>query len=1157
MGVSLKIYRQRIGCFSNNCLNKKTLKFKSTAARNHSSLFMLKIIRILLISSVCFYLAAESDFQPSGISSYQPKSQSVCSFHPCGFWRFNTEAPLQPSGISWSYLNDGNKLSHALQGNKRNPGYTYLAWNCARGFLSERKIDDLKITINRHKPHLIGISEIDLFRKENNSDLFATNNFSTEQLQEKLAITGYRIFLPKSWETLGTARIIVYAKDDLKIQHLYPQDACYDHVQNITLEVGFGRSKTHFCNFYYREWTSCKTKRSDPKSQNEELELLLDIWRNSTKDNKDFVALGDMNLCAKKWDEPSYQYKDLANSVKDFMFEENCSQLIDSITRIRSVNGTLQRSCLDHATVNCVQKISSPVVIGVGKSDHLGIMITKASKEVRTFARTTKKRIYKNFKRDAFLKDIEEAKRAGKFDGIFLATSPDEAFEIFEQSFCEVLNCHAPIKVIQNRNDYVPYITPELNTLMSERDKMKEKAANTGRLDDYEEYKRRRNEVSTLMKSSESNYFKEKFNEENITSKNVWKTAYEVLGNTRSSFPSQILHGGRLLSNPSLIASEVNKYFVEKIQKLKDEFETDPDEDPVADLKKYLSQKNIPNEGFSLKELSNEDVKKLLKNLKGKKSLGLDWICGYSLKIASAHLTEELQCLINICIRKNKFVEKWKTSKILPGWKNKGTRFELRFYRPISKLSEVSKLVERAVYDQMYDYLLSNDLIHQNHHGFLKGSSTSSALQHMFDLWLQRLDKGYLAAALFLDLSAGFDVISHRILLMKMKEYNITEDTVQWFSSYLLDRHQCVQIESSFSPTIPVPWGVPQGSILGPLLFLFFLNELPNIVKNDPDEAIEEQTNINKDEIVIYADDNTPTTADADPICLQTKIQEEANLVINWFTENEMICSSEKTKLLIIGTGAARKSKLEDQNLSLSVNICGEAKSETSSEKLLGVVVNNTCTFKHHLYGDTENQGLLKQLSSRVGMLKRLRKHMPITRLRTVMEGLFSSKLSYGITVWGRIWNIPGSLDVDASTRASPSITKDDLRKIQVLQNKCLRIVTNSDYRTPTSELLKKTNMLSVHQQMAQLSLSQVYSIYSTKLPAYHYQRLFSNNKSRSADNHSVNRVEFKLSLARTHFFYQSSRLWSALPDHVKSANNKSTFKKRCRSWVKVVGFSI
>ena len=181
--------------------------------------------------------------------------------------------------------------------------------------------------------------------------MFATNNLSTQQLHEKLQIQGYKIFLPRSWETLGTARLIVYAKDDLKVKHLFPQDGCYDHIQNISLEVGYGRAKTHKCNFYYREWTSCKNKRNDLQNQKEDLELLLDIWRNCTQDDKDFIALGDMNLCAKRWEDQSYPLKDLANCVKDFMSEENCSQVIQNYTRIRAVNETVQRSCIDHATV--------------------------------------------------------------------------------------------------------------------------------------------------------------------------------------------------------------------------------------------------------------------------------------------------------------------------------------------------------------------------------------------------------------------------------------------------------------------------------------------------------------------------------------------------------------------------------------------------------------------------------------------------------------------------------------------------------------------------------------------------------------------------------------------------------------------------------------
>ena len=237
------------------------------------------------------------------------------------------------------------------------------------------------------------------------------------------------------------------------------------------------------------------------------------------------------------------------------------------------------------------------------------------------------------------------------------------------------------------------------------------------------------------------------------------------------------------------------------------------------------------------------------------------------------------------------------------------------------------------------------------------------------------------------------------------------------------------------------------------------------------------------------------------------------------------------------------------------VNICGVNKNESTSEKLLGVIVNNTATFRTHIYGDDENQGLLKQLSGRVGILKRLKRFMPPACLKTIMEGLFSSKIMYGMTTWGRVWHIPGSLDEE--TRTSTSITKDHLKKVQVLQNKCMRIICSSDYKTPTSVLLQKTNALSVHQLMAQLSLSQMYSIFHKKLPAYHCDRLFNRNNdianpgTRTMNMYSVNRIEFNLSLARTHFFYQASRLWTAIPDQVKSSKNKGIFKKRSKAWVK------
>ena len=188
------------------------------------------------------------------------------------------------------------------------------------------------------------------------------------------------------------------------------------------------------------------------------------------------------------------------------------------------------------------------------------------------------------------------------------------------------------------------------------------------------------------------------------------------------------------------------------------------------------------------------------------------------MKLAAKELVPELKSLVNTSFRTGKFYSKWKCTKVLPGFKNKGSKFSAEFYRPISNLSEVSKLTERAVHDQVYDYLVLNDLLHPDHHGFIKHHSTSTALQQLVDLWLNAVDQDKLSAAVLLDLSAGFDVIDHDTLLKKLEKYGFDPVTLSWFRDYLAERYQCVQIESSFSTFLKVLWGVPQDSILGPLL---------------------------------------------------------------------------------------------------------------------------------------------------------------------------------------------------------------------------------------------------------------------------------------------------------------------------------------------------
>jgi hypothetical protein len=213
---------------------------------------------------------------------------------------------------------------------------------------------------------------------------------------------------------------------------------------------------------------------------------------------------------------------------------------------MRSVNGNLQRSSLDHIISNCVSKMSPPEVHGVGKSDHLGIASCRSSKELRSTARTTKKRVYKHFDKTAFQSDMKLAKEFGCFEKVFESNEIDEATKLFTDAFKEVLDNHAPLKIIQNRVNYQTYVTDEIKQIMEDREILKDKAAESGDIKDHDEYKVKRNLVTYKMRYAEKDYLKEKFNNDEATSSELWQTAYSVLGRVRSQFPSHIVVFGQL-----------------------------------------------------------------------------------------------------------------------------------------------------------------------------------------------------------------------------------------------------------------------------------------------------------------------------------------------------------------------------------------------------------------------------------------------------------------------------------------------------------------------------------------------------------------------------------------------------------------------------------
>ena len=259
---------------------------------------------------------------------------------------------------------------------------------------------------------------------------------------------------------------------------------------------------------------------------------------------------------------------------------------------------------------------------------------------------------------------------------------------------------------------------------------------------------------------------------------------------------------------------------------------------------------------------------------------------------------------------------------------------------------------------------------------------------------------------------------------------------------------------------------VPQGSVLGGLLHVINSNDFP---------ACHEEG-----EAVVYVDDDSDFAKDKDPAVLQRKIQKEADNSSQWLRDNRLCVAGDKSKLLVLATGEARATR--DLNEVMKITVDGKEVVESSSEKLLGVVLNSQLTWKSHLYGDKDNKGLIPQLNQRIGMLKRLSKFMSKKKLKHFSEGIFYSKLNYCLPVFGNVFGLDTYKEVN---RRYYSFTVKDNNNIQVLQNKLNRLLLDADYNTSTQDLLNKTDTLSIHQMVAYHTAVNTYKIIKSGKPTY------------------------------------------------------------------------
>ena len=315
-----------------------------------------------------------------------------------------------------------------------------------------------------------------------------------------------------------------------------------------------------------------------------------------------------------------------------------------------------------------------------------------------------------------------------------------------------------------------------------------------------------------------------------------------------------------------------------------------------------------------------------------------DMLDGYSLKLIAPIVLMAILHIINLSILNSTFDGSWKTQIVIPNHK-KGERDLLENYRPVSNLVELSKLTEMAVHDQFIDHFTQHNLFHPNHHGSLPLHDTTTALLQVNDFMLRAADEKKLCGTLFIDQSSAFDLVDHGILLAKLGLYNFTPQTLKWFESYLSNRSFQVQVETKRSKVVRQgPLGVPQGSVLGSLLFVVRQNDLPAATQSDTGQS------------VVYVDDDSEQESADSSQQLQERLQRRANNVTDWLGDNKMVVAQAKTKLLVSATTELRTARSVDQ---ISIKVGNVTVLGTRSEKLLGIVLCQDLKWSTHLWGET------------------------------------------------------------------------------------------------------------------------------------------------------------------------------------------------------------
>jgi hypothetical protein len=758
-------------------------------------------------------------------------------------------------------------------------------------------------------------------------------------------------FIEKHRPTKKGGGVGIYIKDSLQYDLRDDLSMNEEFIETIFIEIPNEKTKNKLVGVTYRP------PGSDNDKFMKSFEKILNTIQN---EKKSAYILGDFNIDLLK--QHSFYTQDLLNLLKISGFYP----FITKPTRITECSATVIDNIISN---NAVSAKNQTGIFVVDISDHLPIFyIEKENKKGKSFVKETVTcRDFKKENIEMFKNNMANI----NWNQVIESQSCEDAYNTFHTICSNIYESAFPLKNIKKfkQNPTKPWITRGVIAACHKKNKLYLNFIKYPTKYNDSQFKKYRNRLNQIIRTAKIHYFHNKFDEQKDNIKETWKLIKSLLNKKKTNTEaSRFIYNNRVINDKKEIADKFNEYFTNIGPNLSQKIQ------PSSNIHITDFLTGSYQHSIFLNPTDTHEIYKILMQINTAKSAGID---NFKWKIFKHCVTEILTPLDHICnlsLTQGVFPSRLKVARVTPIYKAKDVS-DFTNYRPVSVLPLFSKLLEKLYFSRITKYLNKNSIIYPSQYGFREKHSTMLAIVDMIEKLSTSLENNEHTLGVFLDLSKAFDTIDHTILLQKLAYYGIRGTALNWIQSYLSNREQCVQFNGAISEYKNIVCGVPQGSVLGPLLFLLYMNDIPKVCKHLS--------------LILFADDTNAFCSHKDIEILYKNVNNEMAKLIDWFKVNKLSLNVSKTNYILF-TKSKKLKEIALPNLYIDNQIIQEAQ----YAKFLGVYLDKNLTWEKHI------EIITTRVAKSIGIIRRLKPYLTPNIIKTLYCTMILPHITYCNAIW-------------------------------------------------------------------------------------------------------------------------------------------------------------